>query len=107
MALSVRFHPAARTQLFELFELYEYIAAETGRDRAGGFIDRLEASCLSLGGFPEMGRKAGDLGPGFRLHPFERRAVIIYRVTPEAVEILGIYYGGRDLAALSAPPAGE
>ena len=54
-----------------------------------------------------MGRKAEDLGPGFRLHPFERRAVIIYRVRPEAVEILGIYYGGRDLAALSTPPAGE
>lgn len=41
MALSVRFHPAARAQLFDL---YEYIAAETGRDRAGGFIDRIEAS---------------------------------------------------------------
>ena len=104
MALSVRFHPAARAQLFDL---YEYIAAETGRDRAGGNIDRIEASCLSLSSFPEMGRKAEDLGTNLRLHPFERRAVIIYRVTPEAVEILGIYYGGRDLAALSAPPAGE
>ncbi len=103
MALSVRFHPAARVQLFDL---YEYIAAETGRDRAGRFIDRIEAICLSLGNFPEMGRKAEDLGSGFRLHPFERRAVIIYRVTPEAVEILGIYYGGRDLAALSELPAG-
>ena len=41
MALSVCFHPAARTQLFEL---YDYIAAEAGRDRAGGFIDRIEAS---------------------------------------------------------------
>jgi toxin ParE1/3/4 len=86
MALSVRFHPAARAQLFNL---YEYIAAETGRERAGGFIDRIEASCLSLGTFPEMGRKAEDLGPDLRLHPFERRAMIVYRVTPEAVEVLG------------------
>jgi len=86
MALSVRFHPAARAQLFDL---YEYIAAETGRDRAGGYIDRIEASCLSLGTFPEMGRKAEDLGTGLRLHPFERRAMIVYRVTPEAVEVLG------------------
>jgi toxin ParE1/3/4 len=54
MALSVRFHPAARAQLFEL---YEYTAAETGRDRAGGYIDRIEASCRSLSSFPEMGRK--------------------------------------------------
>ncbi len=104
MALSVRFHPAARAQLFDL---YEFIAAETGRDRAGGFIDRIEASCISLGTFPEMGRKAEDLGPDLRLHPFERRAMIVYRVTPKAVEVLGVYYGGRDLAALSAPSAGE
>jgi len=86
MALSVRFHPAARAQLFNL---YEYIAAETGRDRAGGYIDRIEASCLSLGTFPEMGREAEDLGPDLRLHPFERRAMIVYRITPEAVEVLG------------------
>ena len=55
MALSVRFHPAGRAQLFDL---YKYIAAETGRDGAGGYIDRIEASCLSLGTFPEKGRKA-------------------------------------------------
>jgi hypothetical protein len=33
--------------------------------------------------------------------------MIVYRVTPETVEVFGVYYGGRDLAALSAPPAGE
>ena len=47
-----------------------------------------------------MGRKAEDLGPDLRLHPFERRAMIVYRVTPETVEVFGVYYGGRDLAAL-------
>ena len=104
MALSVRFHPGARLQLFEL---YEYIAAEAGRARAAGYIERLEASCLRLGIFPDMGRAAEDLGPGLRLHPVERRAMIVYRVAPDAVEILGVYYGGRDLAALAEPPAGE
>ena len=88
MAFSVRLHPAARARLFDL---YEYIAAETGRDRAGGFIDRIEASCLSLGTFPEMGRKAEDLGPDLLLPPFERRTMIVYRITTEAVEILGVY----------------
>ena len=97
MALSVRFHPAARAQLFDL---YEYIAAETGRDRAGGFIDRIEAGCLSLGTFPEMGRKAEDLGPDLRLHPFERRAMIVYRATSEAVEVLGF-----TMVAATWPPS--
>jgi plasmid stabilization system protein ParE len=54
MALSVRFHHAASAQLFEL---YEYTAAETGRDRAGGYTDRIESSCRSLSSFPEMGHK--------------------------------------------------
>jgi toxin ParE1/3/4 len=67
----------------QLFDLYEFIAAETGHDRAGGYMDRIEASCLSFGTFSEMGRKAEDLGPDLRLHPFEHRAMIVYRVTPE------------------------
>ena len=97
MALEVRFHPAARAQLFEL---HDHIATEAGLARAGGYLDRLEASCMTLGQFPEIGRRADALGPGLRLHPFERRAMIVYRIVPEAVEILGIYHGGRDLEAL-------
>jgi hypothetical protein len=54
-----------------------------------------------------MGRKAEDLGPDLRLHPFERRAMIVSRASPEALEVLGVYYGGRDLAAILEPPAGE
>jgi toxin ParE1/3/4 len=104
VALSVRFHPSAGA---DLLALYDHIAADAGRDRAGSYIDRIEASCLSLGAFPAIGRAAEQLGPGLRLHPFERRAMIVYRVTPDAVEILGVYFGGRDLAALAeAPPGG-
>lgn len=97
MALSVRFHPAARD---DLFALYDHIAAEAGRQRAADVIERLEESCRQLGAFPALGRAAGELGQGLRLHPVERRAVIVYRVGAEAVEILAVYYGGRDLAAL-------
>jgi toxin ParE1/3/4 len=98
LPLSVRFHPAARAQLFDL---YEYIAAEGGRERAGAYIGRIEACCMGLGEFPRMGRAAEELGPGLRLHPFERRAVIIYRVLPDSIAILAIFHGGRDIAALA------
>lgn len=101
MALSVRFHPAASA---DLLALYDHIAAEAGRDRAGCYIDRIEASCLGLGDFPAIGRAAEELGPGLRLHPFERRAMIVYRVTPDVVEILGVYFGGRGLSVLAHPP---
>lgn len=100
MARSVRFHPAAEAQLFDL---YAYIAADSGRGRAGEYIGRLEAACLRLSDFPEMGRAADELGSGFRLLGFERRAAIVYRVLEQAVEVLGVYYGGRDLAALGLP----
>jgi toxin ParE1/3/4 len=46
------------------------------------------------------GRPRDDLGPGLRSVPFERRAVIIYRVLGEAVEIVNIFHGRRDYAAL-------
>lgn len=98
MGLEVRFHPAATAQLFEL---YEYIVSEAGRLRAGGYIGRIESACLRLGRFPEMGRAAKELGAGLRAYPLERRAMIIYRVAADAVEVLGVYHGGQDLAALA------
>lgn len=94
---SVRFHPEARRQLFEL---YDYIAADAGRARARDVIDRIEASCHRLAAFPAMGRAAEELGPGLRLFPIQRRAVIVYRATGQTVDLLGVYYGGRDVAAL-------
>lgn len=100
MALSVRFHPAAEAQLFEF---HAYIAAEAGRVRTGAFLGQLRASCLGLGTFAEMGRPAPELGEGHRLHPVERRAVIVDVVLPGHVEIRGVYYGGRDLSALLDP----
>ena len=50
-----------------------------------------------------MGRSASELGEGHRQHPIERRAVIVYVVLAEHIEIRGVYYGGRDLSALLYP----
>ena len=38
MAVEVRFRPGART---DLFDLYTYIAAQSGRERAGSYIERI------------------------------------------------------------------
>jgi toxin ParE1/3/4 len=40
------------------------------------------------------------LGAGLRLVPFEKSAVIVYRVVDDSVEIVNVFYGGRDYAAL-------
>ena len=42
------------------------------------------------------GRARDDLQRGVRLLPFERTAVIAYRVLSSEVEVINIFYGGRD-----------
>jgi toxin ParE1/3/4 len=96
VAVDVRFRPSARA---ELFRLYDYIAARSGRDRAGTYIDRIEAACLKLGHFPQRGTRHEELGPGLRTIGFECRVTILFRVTPETVEIVRVLYGGGDLEA--------
>ena len=94
MAVEVRFRPGART---DLFDLYTYIAAQSGRERAGSYIERIEAACMRLTHFPERGTRRDDLGPGLHTVGFERRATIVFRVEKDAVDIVRILYGGRDL----------
>lgn len=47
-----------------------------------------------------MSRARDDIRPGLRATGFRRRAVIAFAVTDEVIEILGIYYGGRDYESL-------
>jgi len=54
-----------------------------------------------------MHRRAEYLGPNLNLHPLKSRAMLVYRVTLEAIKGGGDYYKSRDLAALSEPPARE
>ena len=93
----VVFRPLAEA---DLIELYEYIADKAGTKIAGGYIDRIEAACLSLEHFPERGTWRDDIEPGLRLLGFERRATIVFRVLKSEVTIVCIFYGGRDVEAL-------
>nr|WP_260682893.1 type II toxin-antitoxin system RelE/ParE family toxin [Rhizobium laguerreae] len=55
--------------------------------------------CRKIGDAPNGGRPRDDLAPGLRTVPFEHSAVIAYHVT-DAVEIVNVFYGGRDYEAL-------
>jgi toxin ParE1/3/4 len=46
--------------------------------------------------FPERGIRRDDLRRGLRILGFERRAVIAFLITADAVTVLRILYGGRD-----------
>lgn len=64
-----------------------------------GFVRRIRARCEKIGSVPEGGVLRPDLGPGLRMVPFERSAVVIYRVADDVVDVLNIFYGGRDYEA--------
>jgi toxin ParE1/3/4 len=90
----VTFSPEAEA---DLFELYDYIASQSGPRRAIGYIGRIEKTCLGLEFAGERGTKRDDLRPGLRIIGFERRVTIAFHVDPDTITIDRILYGGRDL----------
>jgi toxin ParE1/3/4 len=89
---SVRFRPSA---VDDIVAIYAYIAEQTGHSRAEAYVSRIEDFCRSLGSFPERGRRRDDLGEGLRTIPFERRAIIAYRVAADHVLIVRTIHGGK------------
>ena len=67
---------------------------------AHAFVERIEDKCQRIGGAPKGNPLRPDLGPGVRLAPFERSAVVLYHLTDVAVEIMRVYCGGRDCQSL-------
>lgn len=89
----------------DLAAIARYIAQQSSRDTARGFIERLKKSCQSLADAPFRGSLRDDLGVGLRTFGVERRATILIAVDEQAAEVvvLGVFYGGRAVKA----PAGE
>jgi toxin ParE1/3/4 len=80
----------------DLRALFQYIAAKSGSIRARNFIGRIERTCESLSLFSERGTRRDDKAPGLRTIGLARRVTIIFRVTPDRVQIIKIAYAGRD-----------
>jgi toxin ParE1/3/4 len=92
----VSIHPLARA---DLFDLYRYIEEQSGPVRAGGYIERIEQACRSLGEFPHRGTAREDIGSGIRTTSIERRVLIAVRILAEEVVILRVLYAGRNFGA--------
>lgn len=85
----------------DLEEIFDFITGNGGTPEVAiGFVRRIRARCEKIGHVPEGGMPRPDLGAGIRMVPFERSAMIAYRVHDDAVEILNIFYGGRDYESL-------
>jgi toxin ParE1/3/4 len=95
--LEVTFRPEA---VADLQEIYRFIfEVSQSHVTATRFTERILARALRIGDAPQGGRPRDDLEPGLRTVPFETSAVIAYRVTA-TVDIINIFYGGRDYEAL-------
>jgi len=96
--LPVIYRPEA---VADLEEIFRYILNKS-RDHitAKRFTNRIKARCDKVGDAPNGGAPRPDLGTDLRLVPFEKSAVILYRTTAKEVEIVNVFYGGRDYEVL-------
>lgn len=91
--------------LRHLKEIEDYISAQAVTFVTQNYIARIRAACNSLSIFPHRGTQRDDLGRSARTIGFERKATIVFRVLEHEVEIVGIFYGGRDYEALLREPS--
>ena len=78
-------------------DFYRYIAARSRLDDvAGGYIDRIEATCLALETFPKRGTARDDIRPGLRTMGFEHPRHDRPSGAEIDVVIVRIFYGGQD-----------
>ena len=78
----------------DLTQHLEYIAkqSESGARR---WLDLVEAKCLLLRQFPEIGESMPRLGEGVRAAAVGRN-IVFYRIVEDCVEILRVLGGERD-----------
>ncbi|MGF9562214.1 type II toxin-antitoxin system RelE/ParE family toxin [Neorhizobium sp. JUb45] len=96
--LPIQYRPTAKDDIEAVFI---YVLETSQRfSIAQRLVDRLMARCESIGNAPLGGVARPDLGNGIRMVPFENRAVILYRVVEETVEITNVFFKGRDYRAI-------
>jgi len=87
--------PAAET---DLIDIWLYIAADSQK-AADKLLDAIGDRIAPLKDHPFLGAARPDIAPDARLLPVGNY-VILYRVLPDAVEIVRIVHGARDASVL-------
>ena len=93
--MKLRFRAEAQR---DLREIGDFIARDN-REAARRFVRFLRAKCRILAADPYIGRERPELSAGLRSYPVQRH-VIFYRVLGDAVEIVNIIHGSRDIEAM-------
>lgn len=90
----------------DLEDIYLYIVEQSGfPERAWNYMERLKSKCQELENFPIRGQLRRDLMDGLRIYPLDNKAVVVFLVNEAdlTVQILNVFYGGRDYEALFDP----
>jgi toxin ParE1/3/4 len=82
----------------DLIEIWSYIADDSVAN-ADAFIDRLYEKLQVLGRQPGSGRRREELAPGMHSFPYGRY-VIFYRALTDAIEIVRVLHGARDIESI-------
>jgi len=93
MPVSVVFAPEAEVQLLSL---YRFIATQATPAVAQRYVSGIIGYCESLRTFPHRGMRRDDIRPGLRITNYRKRVVVAFAVDESRVEIVGVFYGGRD-----------
>jgi toxin ParE1/3/4 len=89
---SLRVTPRAT---LDLIEIWSYIADDSV-ENADMFVDQLNEAMQKLCRHPGMGRQREELAPRLQSFPYQRY-VIFYRAESNAVEIVRVLHGARDV----------
>ena len=96
--LPVEYRPDALDDIDAIF--FYILEASQSFQTARQFTERLIARCDRIGNAPSGGAARPDLGPGIRMVPSEHHAVILYREAETAIDIVNVFYRGRDYRAI-------
>lgn len=82
----------------DLVEIGDYIAAQNPL-RAASYAEELYSKAQNIGSAPLAYPKRSDFGPDLRA-AVHKPYLIVFRVTKNAVEVVRIIHGARDLPRL-------
>ncbi len=100
MLYQVRFDSEAADQLSAL---RRYISTAATPAMADNYLEAVLTHCQKLGLFPHAAALRDDIRPGLRITTYKKRVTIAFTVDDpsQTITVLGVYYGGQDLHALS------
>jgi len=94
--------PSASRDLNEITDYFARLNIETGERLIAAF----DKKCKNLINFPMIGRSYEEIRPDLRGVPLDGY-IILYQVTDNILEILGVVHGSRNLKDLFDPDSDD